>query len=191
MTIYKFPAALQGKCAYSSSKKQKWNTEIYESGSGRYRSLTNQLYPKWEIRVLLQPLTDAEARALHGFVAARKGGYEPFYWKDPEDFHESGIALARVASAKYQAVMKMGDYVEPVEYIENVKVYVGGTLQAASSYSVSNGIITFGTDPGSNAVVTADYDYYWKVRFDDDGMGVEHIFDNINRSDRFKLVTVR
>ena len=41
------------------------------------------------------------------------------------------------------------------------------------------------------AVVTANYDYYWKVRFDDDGMGIDHIFDNINRSNRFKLVTAR
>lgn len=191
MTLTKFPAALQGKCSYSSAKRQKWKTEVYESGSGRYRSLTNQLYPKWSISVLLQPLTDAESRTLHGFVAARKGGYEPFLWLDPEDNHETGIQLAKVSSGVYQALIKMGDYVEPAEYIENVKVYIGGTLQASNTYSVSNGYVTFSTAPASNAVITADYDYYWKVRFDDDGMDIDHIYNNINRSGRFKLVTAR
>lgn len=191
MTLAKFPAALQGKCAISSTKKQKWNTEIHVSGSGRCRSMTNQLYPKWTISAMLQPLSDQEARVLNGFVASLRGGYEPFLWKDPEDYHEQGTTLAKISSTVYQAVMKMGDYVEPVEYIENVSVYVNGTKQAASAYTVSNGYVTFSTAPASNATVTADYDYYWKVRFDDDGMGIDHVFDNLNRSERFKLVTVR
>ena len=152
-----------------------------------------------------------------GFVAARKGGYEPFLWLDGEDYQEKGIILPKISNGIYQAVMKMGEYVEPVEYIENVSVYVNGTKQAANKYTTNNGYITFVTAPATGAVVTADYTYYWKVngyitfvtapatgavvtadytyywkvRFDDDGMGINHIFDNINRSERFKLVTVR
>lgn len=191
MALQKFPVALQPKVAYNSSKHQSWDTEVYESASGRYRSLSNQLYPKWKISVLIQPLTDAEARTLMGFVAARKGGYEPFLWKDAEDYHEQGVGLAKVSNTKYQAVARFGNYVEPVEYIENVEVFVNGTKQASTSYTVSNGYVTFKSAPASGATVTANYDYYWKVRFDDDGMGIEHIFDNINRSQRFKMVTAR
>ena len=191
MVLQKFPVALQSKVAYNSSKQQSWDTEVYESASGRYRSLSNQLYPKWKISVLIQPLTDAEARTLMGFVAARKGGYEPFLWKDAEDYHEQGVTLAKISNTVYQAVAKFGSYVEPVEYIDNVEVYVDGTKQNASAYTVSNGYVTFGSAPASGAVVTANYDYYWKVRFNDDGMGIDHIFDNINRSQRFKLVTAR
>ena len=179
------------RCAYNSTKKQKWNTAIQMSGSGRYRSLTNQLYPQWNISVLIQPLTDEEARQLMGFVAARKGGYEPFFWKDPEDYHETKITLTSVGLKLYQAVMKMGSYIEPVDYIENVKVYVNNTELPSNKFSVSNGYITLANYPESGSIVTATYDYYWHVRFDDDGMGIEHIFDNINRSERFKLVTVR
>ena len=175
MVLQKFPVALQSKVAYNSSKQQSWDTEVYESASGRYRSLSNQLYPKWKINVLIQPLTDADARTLMGFVAARKGGYEPFLWKDAEDYHEQGVTLAKISNTKYQAVAK----------------FVDGTKQASSSYTVSNGYVTFGSAPASGAVVTANYDYYWKVRFDDDRMGIDHIFDNINRSQRFKMVTAR
>lgn len=191
MPLSKFPTALQDKVAYNTSKQQSWDTEVYESASGRYRSLSNQLYPKWRISVMIQPLTDEEARALMGFVSARKGGYEPFLWKDAEDYHEQGVALAKISNTIYQAVAKFGTYVEPVEYIENVEVYVNGTKQNANAYSVSNGYITFASAPASGATVTANYDYYWKVRFDDDSMGIDHIFDNINRSQRFKLVTAR
>ena len=191
MAIAKFPASLQGRCAYNSSKRQSWDTAIEESASGRYRALTNQLYPQWTITALIQPLSDAEARVLMGFVAARKGGYEPFLWLDGEDYQEKGIILPKISNGIYQAVMKMGEYVEPVEYIENVSVYVDGTKQDANAYTTNNGYITFVTAPATGAVVTADYTYYWKVRFDDDGMGINHIFDNINRSERFKLVTVR
>ena len=191
MTLAKFPSALQERVAYNTSKQQKWDTEVYESASGRYRSLSNQLYPKWKISVLIQPLTDAEARTLMGFVAARKGGYEPFLWKDAEDYHEQGTTLAKISNTVYQAVAKFGDYVEPVEYIEIVEVYVNGTKRATNTYTVANGYVTFNSAPASGATVTANYDYYWKVRFDDDGMGIDHIFDNINRSNRFKLVTAR
>lgn len=187
----KFPASLQKRCAYNSTKQQSWDTEVQESASGRYRTMTNQLYPKWKISVLIQPLTDEDARTLMGFVAARKGGYEPFFWLDAEDYQEKGITVPRISAGVYQAVMKMGEYVEPVDYIENVTVYVNGTKQATSKYTVEDGYIRFATSPAASAVVTADYDYYWHVRFDDDGMGINHIFDNINKSERFKLVTVR
>ena len=126
-----------------------------------------------------------------GFVAARKGCYEPFLWLDEKDYQEKGIILPKISNGIYQAVMKMGEYVEPVEYIENVTVYVNGKKQDASKYTVRDGYVRFNTAPASSATVTADYTYYWKVRFDDDGMGINHIFDNINRSERFKLVTVR
>ena len=191
MTIAKFPASLQERCAYNSSKKQSWDTSVQKSGSGRYRTLTNRLYPEWTISVVIQPLSDEEARTLMGFVAARKGGYEPFLWLDGEDYHEEKIRLSAVSPYKYQAVMKFGDHLEPAEYIENVKVYVDDVEMGANTYIVSNGYITFTTGISSDAVVTATYDYYWKVRFDDDGMGIEHVFDNINRSGRFKLVNVR
>ena len=191
MAIAKFPVSLQERCAYNSTKQQSWDTAVQETASGRYRTMSNQLYPKWKISVLIQPLTDNDARILMGFVAARKGGYEPFLWLDAEDYKEKGIILPKVSNGIYQAVMKMGEYVEPVEYIENVKVYIDGVEQSASTYTVENGYITFVTAPATGVVVTADYTYYWKVRFDDDGMGINHIFDNINRSERFKLVTVR
>ncbi len=191
MSVIKFPTTLN-TFAYNSTKKQKWNTEIQKTGSGRERSMTTQLYPQWTITAQLLRLTDAQVRELMGFVALRKGAFEPFFWLDPEDNACTGQRLGAITPGSvYQTYIVMGTYVEPAEYVEVSHVYVDGTELDARYYSVSDGVITISTTIPSAAVVTADYTYYWRVRFDDDGMGINHIFNNINSSGSFSLVTVR
>lgn len=160
------------------------------SGSGKTRSMTNQLYPQWIISAKLLHLTREEANELMGFVALLKGNYEPFLWLDPEDFEEKGIQLPMIAPGVYQAVMRIGKYTEPVDYIENVTVYVDGTKQS-SGYSITNGTVKFSTPPAANSKVTADYTYYWKVRFTQDEMEIQNIFVNLNDSKTFKMVSAR
>lgn len=189
MILRKFPALR--KLAYSSTKRQKWNTQVQKSGSGKVRTLTNQLYPEWTITAKLAKLTNEEARKLMGFAALLKGAHTPFLWLDPEDYEEKGIQLPLITTGTYQAVMKMGDYVEPVEYIEKVTVYIDGVKQASSAYTVTGGTVKFKTAPASTAKVTADYTYYWKVMLADDGIETENIFIDFNKSKTFKMVTVR
>lgn len=189
MIIKKFPELR--KLAYSSTKTQNWNTQVQKSGSGKVRTLTNQLYPEWTITAKLIELTNAEARKLMGFAALLKGAHTPFLWLDPEDYEEKGIQLPLIANGIYQAVMKMGDYVEPVEYIEKVAVYVDGVKQASNAYTVTGGTVKFKTGPASTAKITADYTYYWKVMLADDGIETENIFADFNKSKTFKMVTVR
>ena len=189
MALRKFPELR--KLAYSSTKKQKWNTQVQKSGSGKERTLTTQLLPNWTIETKFQILTDEQYRKLLGFVALLKGAHIPFLWLDPEDYEEKGIQLPLITDGAYQAVMKMGDYVEPVEYIEKVTVYVDGVKQASSAYTVTGGTVKFKTAPVGTAKVTADYTYYWKVMFADDGIDIERQYLNINKSKTFKLEVVR
>ena len=96
MILRKFPALR--KLAYSSTKTQKWNTQVQKSGSGKVRTLTNQLYPEWTITAKLIELTNAEARRLMGFAALIKGAHTPFLWLDPEDYEENGIQLPLITN---------------------------------------------------------------------------------------------
>ena len=177
MGYKKFPDII--RFAWDISKKQSWNTTVQKSASGRIRTMTNQLYPAWTIKASYNALTDEEARQLLGFIAERKGCYEPFLWLDPEDYKATGVALVNT-NGYYQAVMNVGGYVEPVEYIEHVTVYVDGIKQAANTYSVEDGVIKFAVQPTGN--VTADYTYYWLVHFSEDGITINKIFDNINKA---------
>lgn len=165
--------------SWESSKQQSWNTTVQKSASGRIRTMTNQLYPAWTIKASYNALTDEEARQLLGFIAERKGRYEPFLWLDPEDYRAKGVTLVNT-NGYYQALMNVGGYVEPVEYIEHVTVYVDGVKQADSAYSVEDGAIKFKTAP--TGIVTADYTYYWLVHFSEDGITINKIFDNINKA---------
>lgn len=174
------------KFAWESKKSQKWNTNKQTSASGMTRTQTNQLLPLWTIEASYPGLSDDEARELLGFVASCKGSFEPFFWLDPEDYECKGQVLAPISNTQYQAVMVQGGYVEAVEYIDNVTVRVNGSV--VNNYTVSDGVITFNTAPSGE--VTADYRYYWKVRFADDGIAVAKVYKNINRAS-FKLEVVR
>lgn len=186
----RFPEEIKG-FGWNSTWKQKWNTTIQESGSGKSRAMTNQLYPKWIITETVGWMNDDEANILMGFVALVKGAFEPFLWKDHSNYHLEKQTLAMVTSGTYQCVVKFGDYVEPAQYVENVSVYKNGTKVASSGYSISGGNIVFKTAPTTSDVITATYDYLWKVRFSDDGMGITRIFDDIDKSSSFKLEVVR
>lgn len=175
--------------AWSSSKQQKWNTTVQKSASGRVRTMTNQLYPEWTISASLPAISDAEARTLLGFTALLKGSYEPFLWLDPEDYQATGVQLAPTYGY-YQCVMVMGSYAEPAEYIEDLVVYVNGVEQDESAYTVDRGAITFNDALAVDAVVTADYIYYWKVMLSDDGLTINKIFADVNKCS-LKMVVAR
>ena len=186
MVMRKFPELR--KFSWNSTFEEKWNTTVQKSASGRVRTLTNQLYPAWTIKASYPALTDAQADELLGFVALIKGSFEAFLWLDPEHNTEKGAPLAQVSSSKYQCVARIGSYVEPVEYVENVTVLVNGAIVPATNYTVSGGIITFQQIP--SGTLTANYTYYWKVILADDGLTISKKFDNINTAE-IKLEVVR
>lgn len=170
-----------------SSKSIAFNTKVARAGSGKKRTCTNQILPLWTISVKFVHLTAANSKEIIGFVSLLRGAHEPFFWKDPEDCQEVGIQLPKNTDGTYQCIMKMGPYVEPVEKVVNLKVYIDGTQQATSAYTVANGAIHFNNAPASGAVVTADYEYYWKVQLKNDGIQMDHIITNLKRTNTLKL----
>lgn len=174
-----------------SYKSATWDGDIISTGSGKKRSNTNQLLPKWNIEVRFGILTEENYKIILGFFNLLKGGNTPFYWLDPDDNKETGIQLPKLSSGNYQCVMKWGSFVEAVEKVDQVKVYVDGVQQAASAYSVTNGVITFNTAPASNAIVRADYRYYWKVHIPAGKIKMEHVFKDFKKSNTLNLETWR
>jgi hypothetical protein len=177
--------------AVRSSKSQKWNTAVEKSGSGRMRSNTYQLLPSWNISVKYAWLDDERYKTIMGFVALLKGAHKPFWWLDPEDHQEENVQLPKNTDGSYQAVMKMGNYVEPVEKVDQLTVWVDGTEQPSSAYTVNGGVIVFGTAPASGSVVTASYRYYWKVHLPADSISIEHIIDDFKQTGTLKFESWR
>lgn len=185
--LMKFPNIIS--LAWKSTKAQKWDTKTKTSGSGKVRTMTNWKYPQYTISTEFEVLTPAQYKELMGFYSKTKGGTVPFLWLDPEDNAEKGIQLGTGSMGSWQAVRKFGDFLEPVYHIENLTLYANGSpIRAVSDKGVIK--LATGQTVAPNAVITADYTYYWLVRFSGD-MTAEYIFTNVYKSKSFKLVSTR
>ena len=174
--------------AWKSSKMQHWDTKSKRSGSGRVRTMTTWRYPQYTITTEFAYLKPEEYKKMMGFVSQIQGGTEPFLWLDPEDNEEKGIVLGKGSQGEWQAVRRFGDYTEPVAYVENVKLYADGTL--IEHVTTDGGTIRTSDTVSPDAVITADYTYYWKVLLSGD-FTAELEYKDVYKSKSFKLVTVQ
>ena len=174
-----------------SYKSMGYDCDIVTTGSGKKRSNTNQLLPKWNIEVKFGILTEVQYKTILGFFALLRGGNTPFYWLDPDDNTEENIQLPKNANGSYQCVMKWGSFVEAVDKVDQLKVYIDGVQQGAGNYTVSGGSIAFNNTPGSGAIVTASYRYYWKVHIAASKIKMEHVFINFKKSNTLNLESWR
>lgn len=146
--------------AWKSKISQGWDVSEEKAASGRRRTLCQQKLPGWTIEVNFPELTHEEQAALLGFYARCKGSWNSFLYKDYTYCEVKGQQLGKGADGDYQCIIPFDGYVEPAEYVDNLVVYVDG--KKITNYTVANGKIKLTT----NGVVTADYEYYWRVCFD-------------------------
>lgn len=175
--------------AWKSTKMQKWNTQIKRSGSGKVRTMTTWRYPQWTISTSFAYLSYAQYKEMMGFFASLRGAYEPFLWLDPEDNEEINIPLGRGKDKQWQALRRMGDYLEPVDYIEDVILYADGVR--LENVTTDGGFIQCTDTIAPDALITADYTYWWLVQLADDSFTAEATYKNIFKSKEMKLVSVR
>lgn len=186
--LKRFPQDLN-TFAWKSQKSQKWNTVVKESTSGHIRTLSQWARPRWVITASFTYLTPEEHRRLFGFFASLKGGALPFLWLDPEDNTERGAVLGRGRDGAWTAVRRFGDFIEPADLVEDVKLYADGKPVAGVKVTDGNRLTVTGTVP-ADAVITADYRYWWKVRLADDAVTTEAVYAAIFKTKSFKLESV-
>lgn len=162
------------RASWKSTISPKWTTVEQITASGRRRALSTQLVPKWEFSCSFKALEDSEANALLAFWNARRGSFESFFYKDFSRHEATGQILAPLTTGVYQCVANIGGYVEAVHKVDNLHVYIDGV--ETSSYTESDGVITLGAVSG---VVTADYEYYFKVHFVN-ALSITETFANCN-----------
>jgi len=159
--------------AFGLKEDIEFSTLIFQADSGKEKRRS-----KWSrgIRTLdtwLENESDAAVNLIWEFFKARKGKYDTFWVKFPTSFKVTGEMVG--AGNGTQTIFNL-DYF-PVD-VSSVKVYLDGILQV-SGHTVTNDLtneiakITFSLAPGASVVITADYEYYIQVRFDDDKLSKE------------------
>src|SRR5579862_8753295 len=201
-----FPA-LPG-LGWSVTKAPRFATRVQRAISGRELRVLDQPYPIWSWTLtyaLLRDKWDArgtgglgagfdELRTLAGFFLAQQGALQAFLFDDPSDDAVTGqiIGTGDAATASFQLVRTMGGFAEPITAPNTVAaLYFDGVAQSPSLYAVdpASGLVTFVAPPPAGQVVTADFTYWFRVRFADDTAEFENFMYQLWQLKQIKLQT--
>lgn len=175
-------AVFPEKIAYGSQSIPQYSTTvIYTRGGKDYRNRN------WEQGLLRYDASYgikewADAQAVLEFFHARGGASQSFRFTDRTDYkvkaHPQGVGDGatdtlqlnrRYTSAPEQQVRNI---TQPkagtlVLYFDDVEQPTGWTLDTAT------GIVTFDSPPADEVVITADFEFYVPVRFQEDELPIE------------------
>jgi uncharacterized protein (TIGR02217 family) len=161
-------------------KKPTFSTLEQESVSGKKKEIANWVYPRWQLELTFEFLRDAaaynELKTLAGFFLAMLGKFDTFLFDDPDDNFVTGQQLGEGdgQTTVFQFVRTFGGFLEPITDLNDTPapvIYLNGAAQASGLYSIGfldSGLLTFTAAPAPGAVVSADFGYYWRCRFQND-----------------------
>jgi uncharacterized protein (TIGR02217 family) len=198
-----FPA-LPG-LGWSVTKSPRFATRIQKSVSGRELRVLDQPTPVWLWTLTYDILRDRndtrgigigagydELRTLMGFFLQQQGAFQPFLFDDPSDDAAAAqpIGTGNASATQFQLVRNMNGFAEPVTAPNVVSaVYFDGVRQSAAAYSVGpdTGLVTFAAPPPAGQAISADFTYYFRVRFADDTAEFENFMLQLWRLKQIKL----
>ncbi len=202
-----FPA-LPG-LGWSVTKSARFATRIQRAVNGRELRALDQPYPVWTWTLTHALLRDPwdrrgsgglglghdELRTLAGFFLQQQGALQPFLFDDPTDDMVTGQSLGTGDSSRtvFQLVRAMAGFAEPITAPNLLTaVYFDGILQPPLSYSVdgNTGLVIFTTPPPAGQAITADFTYWFRVRFADDTAEFENFMYQLWQSKQIKLQSV-
>ena len=194
---------------WSVVKSPRFATRIQRAVNGRELRALDQPYPLWSWTLtypLLRDRSDARApsgagigydelRTLAGFFLQQQGALQPFLFDDPTDNAVIAQPLGAGDSSRtvFQLLRSMGGFAEPVTAPNAVSaIYFDGILQPAADYTVdaATGLVTFAAPPPAGQIVTADFTYYFRVRFSDDTAEFENFMIQLWQTRQIKLQSV-
>jgi uncharacterized protein (TIGR02217 family) len=154
------------------------------------------------------PMTaDTDLAILQGFYNQNQGRFGIFLYDDwtpgtvvgagPWDWVAGQpIATADGIASIYQLIRTIGGFTEVIQAPYTTPpplVYDNGTpLIYGTDYTVDVwGRILFAAPPVAGHAITADFSYYWPVRFDEDNLDFENMMQHFWANKSVKLVQVR
>ncbi len=167
--------------AWSVDKQPEFSTVVRTAASGQETRVALWSAPRWHFTLGYEILRYAtafqELQTLAGFFLARQGQFDSFLYQDPDDNSVAGqmIATGDGSTTAFQLVRSFGGFVEPVLAPNpagvDINVYFNGTLQSGAGWGVGGwgtalpGVLVFSTAPPAGVAISADFQFYYPVRF--------------------------
>lgn len=186
---------------FKTTRTPVWSTLIQQAASGREVRVGLWSSPRYRWKLSYEFLrsdpASPEFQTLVGFYNARRGPFESFLYRDPDDHAVSGQAVAtgNGTAKSFQVVRTFGGATEPVRAVQASDpapvIYVSG-VERESGWSIgSTGLLTFATAPDMGAEITADFDFYWRVRFLEDELEFENFMDKLWNSGTVEFISLK
>ena len=195
--------------AWSVTKAPRFMTRIQRAVTGRELRIADQASPIWTWTLTYSLLRDKwdtrgavglgagydELRTLAGFFLQQQGAFQPFLFDDPSDDAVTAqlLGIGDGATSSFQLLRSMGGFAEAITAPNSVgAVYFNGVLQPPAQYAVdaASGLVTFTAPPPADISVTADFSYYFRVRFADDTAEFENFMFQLWQLKQVKLQSV-
>jgi uncharacterized protein (TIGR02217 family) len=186
-----FPA-LPG-LTWDVKKRPNWSTRIQRSASGREVRAALFSAPLWDFdlafSVLRADTAHLELKQLMGFYLQQQGPLIGFYYADPSDNVVTGqtLAVGDGTTTVFPLVRTLGSYIEPVGGVNSVAgVFLNGARQS-TGFTLGPTAVTFAAAPAIGAVVSADFSFYYLVRFADDTLEFNNFMHQLWEAQTVKL----
>jgi hypothetical protein len=191
---------------WSRHKKPGFSTRVASHVSGREVRVALMNYPLYEFEVVYSGLASSATAAfaglgasslqsLMGFFLQLQGQFGTFLYSDPDDNSVTAQAFATGdgSTTSFTMMRSLGGFLEPVGWVTAVaNVYLNGTVQSSSSYSLTApNLLVFTSAPASGATASADFSYAFNCRFLDDQMDFEEFMSSLWRLESMKFRSVK
>lgn len=200
MSNYVFPS-FQG-WSWEKTITPVWNTQTYESESGRETRIQKWKYPRYKISLTYNFLTDntskwhlekGDIERLQGFFNAVGGSFDDFlYFDDTENYVKNQtFGVGNGQQTVFQLVRNHPYWAEPVNGIVEIpQIFIDGVLTTEVSVD-PYGVVTFNSPPPADSVLTWTGNYYFRVRFDNDEIELTRTWDGLWESIEISMKTVK
>jgi len=183
------------------SKKPTYRTIIQPTTSGRGEIRASlQPYPIWEIEYSLnyargsEQMPNSVYQYMVGFYMAMGGQFSDFLYLDPNDnaVTDNFLAVGDGVTNSFQLTRSIGpgtDIVQNPGFLPSPTFEINQDPTTDFTMGLL-GVVTFGTAPASGQVITWSGSYYYRVRFDDDGLEFDQFMDQMWELKSLRLKSV-
>jgi uncharacterized protein (TIGR02217 family) len=183
---------------WDGTKKPTWSTKIHEVTNGKETRAAYWSYPKWFFTLAYEFLDGSdlvqELQTLGGFFLSRKGSFDSFLFRDDSDYMAEGQVLGTGDGARtlFQVIRSFGDFDEPIKNIAagTLVVYINGAPTTAFT-SDAAGLLTFTTAPATGAVISADFEFYFRCRFLKDEAEFTQFMSELWELKKLEMVSIK
>ncbi len=192
---------------YSVKRRAEFKTQVFDAVSGKESRASLRQYPKTKFLLsfefLVEDEEDQQMVELLSFILRHLGMGKGFLFDDPVDNYVLNrfVGTGNGSRTDWQLMRNFGGFIEPVKNINRVVnpedeadispyIYLDGVKQTeGGDYTVSDeGLLQFVVAPGSGVDIRATFNFYYRVRFTNDGYDIDEIAQGLFESKEIEFV---